>query len=284
MNRPAMPAEFHYRIPWRVASGRAGHHAGMSAGGNGEFQGYVPFASQPDPRHLDFRAMLADPLERWLVKSFRQPAAVPVYVLADLSASMGFVGQRSKLATLAEFAAAAAWSAWRTGDPFGLFAGDSQIRWELALPLRWHKGLPDETRHSLQAFQATGNNADALTEAALLLGRQRALVFLVSDFHWPLDAVASLLNALARHDVVPVVLWDSGEYAKLPRYGWAQLQDPETGQRRRLWLRPGLAGRIRQRFAQRQAELTQICTRHGREPFFVTDGFEADAMTRYFLP
>ena len=82
--------------------------------------------------------------------------------------------------------------------------------------------------------------------------------------------------------MVPVVVWDSGEYETLPRFGWAEVQDPETGQRRRLFLRPGLLQRIRERFAERKEELTQICVRHGREPFFLVDRFDPDAMTRYF--
>ena len=59
-------------------------------------------------------------------------------------------------------------------------------------------------------------------------------------------------------------------------------QDPETGQRRRLFLRPSLLARIKQSFAERREELTQMCIRYGREPFFLLDRFDPDAMTRYF--
>ncbi len=223
--------------------------------------------------------MIADPTQALMVKSFRQRAAIPVYLLADLSASMGFAG---KTALLAEFAAATAWSAWRTSDPFGFFACDSQIRWDLSLPLRLHKGMASELSAQIRAFTPKAKNALGLLEAATLLGRQRALVFMVSDFHFPLGQIEALFNALVRHDVVPVVLWDSGEYENLPRFGLVELQDPETGQRRRLFLRPSLLARIRQGFAERRAELTQICIRYGREPFFLLDRFDPDAMTRYF--
>lgn len=117
-----------------------------------------------------------------------------------------------------------------------------------------------------------------------MLGRHKSLVFLVSDFHWPSSQREALFQALARHDVVPVVLWDSGEYEHLPRFGMVELRDPETGQHRRLWLRPGLLERLQNGFRQRRMELSQFCSAHGREPFFLVDRYDADAMTRYFYP
>jgi len=276
-----MPSEFNYQIPWRSQGRHPGHHPGAQAGAGFEYLGAVPFASQPDARHLDVRAMLADPFGQLMVKSFRQRAAIPVYLLADVSASMGFKG---KTARLAEFGEALAWSAWRTGDPFGCFACDGAILWDLSLPLRLHKGVAEEWRGRVGRFQPSSGQHGGLLEAAMRLGRQRALVFLASDFHLPDAELEALFNALALHDVVPVVLWDSGEYANLPDWGLAELQDPETGSRRRLFLRPALHEKIASRYAQRREGLTRLCSAHGREPFFLIDRFDAEAMTRYFYP
>jgi uncharacterized protein (DUF58 family) len=276
--------EFRYALSWRASGRHPGQHPGLQSGGGFEFLGAAPFASQPDPRNLDVHAMVADPLQHLMVRRFRQRATLPVYLLADLSASMGFVGKTSKTALLAEFAAAVAWSASRSGDPFGCYACDHAILWDLSLALRQHNGMPAELRQRLEGLRPGAKNALGLLEAARLLGRQRALVFLVSDFHLPSSRIGELFHALIRHDVVPVVLWDSGEYEHLPRFGLAQLQDPETGQRRCLFLRPSLLQRIRGRFAERREELTAICTSHGRKPFFLVDAFDPDAMTRYFYP
>jgi len=259
-----------------------GHHAGMQPGGGFEFAGHIPLINHPDPRHLDVRATLADPFGELKVRSFRQRAAIPVYLLADLSASMGFHGQTRKTAALATFTAAAAYSAYRTGDPFGFIGCDGAIRWDLSLPLRWHRGMAMELHHRLLNFRPVASTSSGLVEAAPHLGRQRALVFLVSDFHFPLAKAEEILDAFLHHDLVPVVLWDSAEFERLPAWGLVELQDPETGERRRLFLRPGLRARIRERFAERRAELTHLCVRYGREPFFILDRFDADAMTRYF--
>lgn len=277
----AVVAEFHYQIPWRAQGRHPGHHAGSQTGSGLEYQGAAPFTSQPDARHLDARAMLADPFERVMVKSFRQRAAVPVWLLADVSASMGF---RDKLSRLAAFGEALAWSAWRTGDPFGCYACDGEIRWDLSLPLRRHKGVAADWRSRIGRFRADSGLHEGLLEATSQLGRQRALVFLLSDFHLPDRELSALFDGLALHDVVPVVLWDSKEYADLPRFGLAQLQDPETGILRRLLLRPSVREQIAASYAQRREHLNTWCAARGRVPFFLIDDFDPEAMTRYFYP
>lgn len=277
-----MIAEFHYQLGWRSQAGYPGRHPGPGSGGGFEFEGFGPLLSHPDPRNLDLRATIADPFGQLMVKRFHQRAAVPVYLLADLSASMGFQGQTRKTALLAEFAAAAAWSAWRSGDPFGFYACDNEIRWDLSLPLGWRRDTAAALQQRLKDFRPAACDASALSAVAPYLGRRRALVFLVSDFHLPGEQLGMLLQGLARHDLAPVVLWDSGEYENLPAWGLAQLQDPETGRRRRLFLRAGFREKLRQRYAARREELTRIFGRHGREPFFIVDRFDADAMTRYF--
>jgi uncharacterized protein (DUF58 family) len=279
-----LSTEFYYRVNWRAQGAHAGQHPGGRAGGGFEFLGHVPLADHPDARRLDIRASLSQPHGQWLVKQFRQRAAIPVYLLADLSASMGFRGVRRKTELLAEFAQAIAWAAWRSGDPFGLFACDSAIRWELSLPPRPRKGLTEELRLGLSSFQPSAAGARGLLEATALLGREKALVFLASDFHFGVAELERLLESLARHDLVPVALWDSAEYENLPSFGLAELRDPETGARRRLFLRPALAEKIRLGYAERREELKRLCVRHGREPFFLVDRFDPDALSRYFYP
>ena len=277
-----MIPEFHYSVGWRAPGAHPGSHRSGQWGGGSEFAGQVPFVSDPDPRHLDLRASLRDPFGQLMVRRFRQRSAVPVVVVADLSASMGYRGTADKLENLARFTASAAHSAYRTGDPFGFIGGDETIRPELLLPLRLHKSAAPELYDRLRCFAPAGRSAESLHHVAPYLGRQRTLVFLVSDFHFPLDRLDGLLDSLVRHDVVPVVLWDSAEYERLPPFGLARVRDPETGEQRTLFLRPRLREKFRTAFERRRLELVRRCARRGREPFFVVDRFDADAMTRYF--
>jgi uncharacterized protein (DUF58 family) len=276
-------AEFHYTVRWRAPGAHPGGHPSGQWGGGWEFAGHAPFVHSPDPRHIDIRASFHDPFEQIVVRRFRQRSAIPVFVLADLSASMGFRGAFGKIETLARFTASAAYSAYRSGDPFGFVGCDEAVRLDLLLPLRLHKGAAPGLYERLRQLEPSGRSAEGLHQAASHLGRQRALVFLVSDFHHPLDRIDGLLGSLARHDVVPVVLWDPAEYERLPAYGLAHLEDPETGERRRLFLRPALRERFRQAFAARRADLVHLCTQRGREPFFMEAGFDADALSRYFF-
>ena len=109
----------------------------------------------------------------------------------------------------------------------------------------------------------------------------RGLLFLVSDFHFPISMLDRLLRDLALHTVVPVVLRDSAE-AAAPRYGIARIYDPETAAERVLLLRPALSRRLQQSVADRTRALNACCAGFGVTPLIIEDRFDADAVTRYF--
>lgn len=278
-----MIKEFSYWVGWRSSGSQPGQHVGNQSDGGADFLGVSPLIEYPDPRHLDIRASLTDVHGQLLVKRFRQRTAIPVALVADLSASMGFQGTTRKTDLLAEFAEAVAWSAWRAGDPFAFFGCDDTIRWDLHLPLRMYKGLAADWLERLARFQPEASDARGLLEVAAHLGRTKSLVFLASDFHLPDDPLQRVLDSFSRHDLVPIVFWDSAEYQCLPRFGLVRLRDPETGAQRSLFLRPALRDRLQLAFRERRLALSRLCTRYGREPFFVTDRFDADALTRYFF-
>lgn len=278
-----MIEEFHYTIPWRATSPHPGAHASRLQGGSEEFAGLVPFAANPNPRHLDIRASLNDPFGQLSVRSFRQSSNIPVVVIADLSASMGFSGRGDKAELLARFTASAAWSAYRHGDRFGFIGGAEALDEDLFIPPRLHKGGLPELYERLRDYPRSGRDMTGLLAAAERLGKQRTLVFLVSDCHFPLERLDALLATLTRHDVVPIVIWDSAEYERLPAWGLVLIEDAETGTRRRLLMRPRLREKFRDRYRQRHAALAQVFRQRGRSPFFLIDRFDADALTRYFV-
>lgn len=275
--------EFHYRIPWRARGQRPGHHRGTGFGSGLEFSGYAPLLRAPDPRRLDVRASIANPFGDWQVRLYRQRASIPVYLVADLSASMAFVGRRRKLDVLAEFASCAAYSVYRTGDAFGIIGCDEHVIADFLLPPTHARGAGMDIAHKLAAFEARGRNAHGLLEAVNHIGRQRALVFLASDFHFPLEFLDAVLDAFAAHHMVPVVLWDDAEFRHLPNFGLMRLVDAESGRQRTLWLRPTLRAAWRRRFAQRRAALAHCFAQRALRPFHVGQRFRAEAMTEYFL-
>jgi uncharacterized protein (DUF58 family) len=246
-----------------------------------EFQGHASLLAAPDPRRFDIAASLRDPFNQVMVRVYTQRAAVPIRVLADVSASMAFSGRCRKMDLLTDFIESLALSAYRNGDPLAFTACDTAIRGELVLPLTRSRAAGESIAATLRKLTPSGGNSLGLIKAAEQLPPARALVFLISDFHFPVAMLDKLLRGLALHQVVPVVLWDSAE-AVAPRYGIARVYDPETAGERLLLLRPALARRLQQSVAARAQALTACCARFGVTPLFLHDRFEADAVTRYF--
>lgn len=274
--------EFHYRLNWRASGALPGHHRSSQIGDGGDFHSYAPLLSRPDPRHLDLRASLRDPMEQLLIRVFRQRTAVPVYALADLSASMGFAGNARKLDVLAEFTASLGYSAYRSGDPFGFVGCDSAIRYDFYQPLSRAKAAGVDIGQRLLAWEPGGAGSAGLLDAARLIDGRRALVFLFSDFYFPVDLLKRVLRALARHQVVPVVFIDKMEYEELPSFGIVRMSDPENGRQRTLLLRPSLRRRLRSVFSNRFEDLKQTFAAHGTEALWIRDEFHPDEVTRYF--
>ena len=126
--------EFHYRLPARVPGQRPGAHHGASLGTGQQFAAHRRLFDHPDPRRLDLRASLRDVRREWLVRIQRQRTAVPVHAMVDVSASMHFGVDKTKLEVAADFVEALGRSAFRSGDALGLLAFDAGTRADLFMP------------------------------------------------------------------------------------------------------------------------------------------------------
>lgn len=277
--------EIHYRIAWYAGGRRPGQHRSRSLGAGYEFRGHAPLLRELDARRLDVHASLRDPFGYaaglWQVRTYYQRSAIRVVVLADLSASMSADGTQRKMALLADLTATLAYSASRAGDAFGFFGADARLRNEFVQFPGHGRGGGARIAERLRAFVAAGAGADGLIDAAHLLGRARALVFLASDLHVPDATLDRLLAALSPHAVVPVVLWDEQEHT-LPAAGITSVVDAESGARRFLWLRPALRARFEQRAQERRAVITQRLTRYAIPPLFLSPPFDPDVVSAYF--
>jgi len=277
--------EFIYRVERPAVGHFPGHHRSRRGDSGQEFRAHVPLHDAPDARRLDLHASLRNPLgEQWLVRVASERKAVPVYAVADLSASMSYEGRFRKLDVLADFVEALAWSAWRTGDAFGFVGCDEVVRRDLLLPLVRAQGAGGGLARRLRALEPRGCDALGLKDAHRLLRRERSLVFLLSDFHLPSEDIERVLGSLARHEVVPVVLWDRAEFdPPVAGTGWlAPVIDAETGRRRLLWLRASVRERWRRGLEARRDALEALFRRQRLRPLFLMDGFDADAVTTHF--
>lgn len=273
---------FHYRLAHPGFCAIPGAHPGQMVGSGQLFKRHESLLASPDPRRLDLRASLLDPFNNYRVKVFQQHSRIEVFVIADLSASMSFSGERSKLRTVADFLVSAAQSAFESGDGFGFIGCGNGIDRQWLFPKGLRMGRVFELAESL-ANCKTGQGGTDLQKIEAFLPLRRSLIFLVSDFHFDLSTMSRLGRLFGRHAVVPLVLWDKAEYAELPDWGLVKFQDAENRRTRTLLMRPAMKRRIIAAFDERRHLLRHCFRSNGAEPLFIEGRYRASALTNYFL-
>ena len=275
--------EFHYRLPRRSGGWRPGSHPGSSLGAGQEFVSHVSLYDRPDPRRLDLRASLREVRGDWLVRVNRQRVSVPVHLIADVSTSMSFGFPKSKLHVVADFVAALGQSAFRVGDALGMLAFDARERSDLFVPALLSRGVGDVMASMLVSCEGSAGNGEGLEEAALHLAGRHGLIFLASDFHWPLDRLNEVLDLLTHSYIVPLIVWDPAEISPPERDGLAPLRDLESGNRSTVWLRPSMRARWHDAVERRRAELNALFSARGIRPFYISGEFDSEALSHYFF-
>ena len=253
-----------------------------------EFRGHTTLLAYPDPRRIDIRQTIRDPMEQVHVRIFNQKSVTPVFVLCDMSGSMQYAGSRQggsaqkKIEIAADIAQSVAQSATRNRDLVGFIGFDDVVRedWLCTLSARPHATL--EMAENLRNYLAPEVGSRGIVETVRLLPRERSLIFMVSDFHMPMSDLEESLVLMQRHHIVPIVLWDSTEYSDLPEFGITNVTDPETGEKRTLFLRKIYRDRILQSFADRRKAIEDLFLRYDMQPFFVENSFDADQLSEYF--
>jgi uncharacterized protein (DUF58 family) len=279
---PAFAKAFSYQINWRSRSYHSGYHRGAQSGLGAEFRGNVPLVDYPDARRIDINQSIRDPSDQVHVRIFNQKNPTPIYAVCDLSGSMQFTGSCSKIALAAEIAASVAYSAYQVSDSFGFIGFDSEVRMDWMTQPSTKMTDAFELTERLRDFKPSPAGSDGLLDVTRYLGQARSLVFLISDFHMPLETLEQALNMLSRHHVVPVVVWDSAEYQKLPSFGFSTIVDPETGAQRTLFFRKELQRKFQQAFQERRQKLEALFMQYETPPYFAEDRFDAEAISEYF--
>jgi uncharacterized protein (DUF58 family) len=280
---PDYSQDLPYRIAWRGTGLHPGAHSGSASGSGGLFRDLTLLTEQPDPRRIDLRSSMRDPLGQLYVRRFELRTAISIYVLADVSASMGFTGNMRKLDIIATLCAALAATARRIGDKFGLIGCGSEIVPELLFPAARSRSGEIRMIEALRTFRPAGRGTMGLADAAYHIGATRKLVVLISDFHMPEAELIQIFEALARHDVRPVVLADSGELDGLPAWGILPLADLETGRRRLIFLRPKLKAAWLEERDKQERSLQRIAARFSARPFKIMDRIDWDQLSTYLM-
>ena len=183
---------------------------------------------------------------------------------------------------MTEIAQSIAVSATNNSDPFGFIAFDDQVRDEYLSPASLRPQMALDILQGLASYLPPKVGGMGLSQTFRYLPRERSLIFLISDFHMPMNVLEDALLQMLHHHIVPVVLWDADEYRNLPEFGIINVQDAESGDQRIVLLRKELRDQIVAKFEQRRKQLNDLFLRYDMPPFFVEGEFDCNLMSEYF--
>lgn len=206
-----------------------------------------------DPRSIDWNVTAR--MDAPYIKTHTEDRELTVLLMLDSSASV-FFGTRGaqKREIAAELGAVLALSATSNNDKVGLLVFGEGF--EHYVPPRKGRNHVLRVIRDLLTVSPEGratNIAHALVSANRVL-RQRAIIFLISDFlAAPEEYARTLAITSRRHDVIAVVLHDALE-AAWPSVGLVSLRDAETGDALLVDTQPQA---WRDAFAERAARIAQ---------------------------
>ena len=215
---------------WLVDGFLSGLHKSPRKGFSVEFAEHRPYQPGDDLRYIDWRVLAR--ADRWLVKQYEEETNLRASIVLDVSRSMDWSGDPSRLTKRAyaeQVAAAVALLLLRQRDAVGLVRFDSEPRTVIpprARTVQWRRivaALDDVG--SARSTDATR----ALMAAARMLGRP-GLVILLSDLLLEPDDFFNAVSAMRAggHDVQVLHIMDPQE-RDLPGVGEAVFVDPESG-------------------------------------------------------
>lgn len=269
-----------------------GDHRTLMRGSGLDLADLREYQHHDDVRHIDWNVTAR--LQMPHVRVFTEDREMAAWFLLDLSPSVDFgSGEQRKSQVLLDFTAVLARLIGRHGNRVGavLYGSRGQPVVDAVLPARG--GRTQVLRLMQLVLQPPPAKADAdrkngvtqladLLRAAVHTVRQRATLFVVSDFISEPGWEKPLGELARRHDVVAVRLLDPLEL-DLPDLGLIPIRDAETGEQ--LMVDTHDAG-FRQRFAriaaQREAQLRESLGRAGVDTLELsTDDDLAEAVLRF---
>jgi uncharacterized protein (DUF58 family) len=195
-----------------------------------DFADLREYQPEDDIRYIDWNVTAR--MDTPYVRQYVEDREITAWFLLDLSPSMDFGATESlKRTVLIDFVTTLARLLTRHGNRVGaVFYGG---RVERTIPARGGRlqvlRLVNDLLKQPQLPAAPFTNLTPLLNAGLHAIKQRALIFVISDFisapGWerPLNVLSQ------RHDVLAIRLWDPRE-VELPDIGLVLMEDAETGE------------------------------------------------------
>jgi uncharacterized protein (DUF58 family) len=190
-----------------------GVHKSLKQGRGNEFYQYRPYTRGEDLKLVDWKVFAKR--DELVSKTFQEDTNFTVCLVMDVSASMGYSGNRascSKFNYMKMLTACFAYLAFRQGDRLGLFAYSDQIK-EWIRP-KAGSGQLNRIFSALQGLKPEGRNAHdfAWDKMAFNLPGRAMIVFL-SDFLEAEDSLAEKLrfSLSSRYETLCLQILDPDE-------------------------------------------------------------------------
>lgn len=217
----------HIRTKHLVNDVMAGEYESAFRGRGMEFEEVREYQAGDDVRSIDWNVTAR--MGRPFLKLYREERELIVMLLVDISGS-GQFGSRNKLKreVAAEVAALLAYTAIRNNDKVGLILFTDRV--EKYVPPKKARGHGWRVIREILSYEPEGKGTD-LAQALEFLGHvatKRCICVLVSDF-LATGYDKPLRLATKRHDMVALAITDPRE-RELPRVGYVELEDAETGE------------------------------------------------------
>jgi uncharacterized protein (DUF58 family) len=214
---------------WIVDGFLTGLHRSPRKGFSVEFAEHRPYQPGDELRYVDWK--IAARADRWVVKQFEEETNLRATLVLDVSRSMVWTGDASRITKLAyaeRLTAALALLFLRQRDAVGVVRFDDQVR--TSVPPRVRTG---QWKRIIASLDESGSGRashapEALEQAGRLISR-RGMVVLISDLLMDLPAVVGNVRALrhAGHHVAVLHIMDPAEH-DLPLASDSLFVDSET--------------------------------------------------------
>lgn len=258
----------------------SGQYRSVFRGQGIEFDEVREYAEGDDVRAIDWNVTARS--GKPYVKRFSEERERSLLFMLDVSASNLFGSQLSRLETTTEIAASLMFSAIKNNDKIGLLTFANGVK-KFFPPKRGRNRASMLVKEMLQAVPTREptdlNTALEFVDKTL---KRRSIVLILSDFYAP-NLEEALTYCVRKHEVIALSVSEPFE-EKIPRVGFINLRDPETG--REIELDAGSSA-IRQAISRelrgKRTALVESLKKVGVTPLFIENGADYVPVLKKFF-
>ena len=249
-------------------------------GNDFEYSGSKNFNDHPDLSHIDIKNSITDPFENIYVKTYNLNNPINLLSLCDISSSV-FVNNKNN-ALVKNLSKIIARSAIGQGDKFSMLCYNDYIKNNYALGPENNLQFIDQWIDKIK-LNLDKSSSEGIKKINKYLPEEKSLIFWISDFHYPLDKINSILNQLSNHHVIPVFISSESEINSLPRYGFRKFIDSELNLEQEIFLRPSIKLQLLRDYNDIKGKIFNIFSKNHLKQIIINESIDMESIQKYFM-